>query len=408
MLFAEGTYDAIQIAVQGGASWVAINEVSLLTASCPAPDGGVFGADSGAQGEAGAQDASAQDGAISEAAAPADAAEDSPEASPCALSTVAATPFPSLSGSASVTGTEETPTGAGVISGCFALVGNPSSGTITFSITSTGCAFSYVDANGKTFTSALSGAATFDGDTYECEESQASFGSQLESICPELDGLENGVGGIVSLVVTRSTGAVSVSRSCSDSGVGSCPIGNYPSGNGVLTNDLDLTGFLSCADAGSGAGGGPQIHCGTTSCSATSQVCCFQLGDELAEAGTLCIDPSADCSPGVAIACSGPESCLPEEVCCTGIGLGNGLQAACQEGSTCPAGSNGEILCESNADCPAGGVCIAGPFYGQCGPCTTDSQCPNGNCADGFCVCTSDSQCVSGQLCNGSDICVSM
>ena len=66
MLVPEGEYDAIRIDVQGGDSWVSINEISLFTSSCPpsdsqsdatAPEAGVEDA-----GEASASDANGDGG----------------------------------------------------------------------------------------------------------------------------------------------------------------------------------------------------------------------------------------------------------------------------------------------------------------------------------------------------------
>jgi hypothetical protein len=94
MLVAAGTYDAIRIDVQGNQSWVAINEISILTMDCPAGDGGSFGMDAGAQDATAATDtgteagsltdattsgSDAQEAAASESGAPMDAAGDSGE-----------------------------------------------------------------------------------------------------------------------------------------------------------------------------------------------------------------------------------------------------------------------------------------------------------------------------------------
>jgi hypothetical protein len=73
MLFAAGSYDAIQVNVNGGASWVAINQISLLTSVCPGSG------DAGTPVDAGAPDApidtGAADSALSDVNAPTDAAD---------------------------------------------------------------------------------------------------------------------------------------------------------------------------------------------------------------------------------------------------------------------------------------------------------------------------------------------
>jgi hypothetical protein len=332
--------------------------------------------------EAGAQDASTQDGAPSEAGTPTDAAEDSPEASTCTLSAVSATPFPQLSGIADVTGTVVTATGAvtmGPAMNCIAGVTTPTSGALLFAFNSTDCYFSYQDASGGTVFTSTIGDTGFDGDTYVCSFSGGwgltapNMGS-FEPACPELS-IEPGVNASVSLAVTRSTGAVTVSRQCVDNGVAQYCAWFPNSAGGVQSTELAVSGsLLSCAAPGAGG----QILCGTTSCSVESQVCC--LGS-IAAPAIFCSDTTADClAAGVegtlrgAIACSGPESCGPGEVCC-GVaaaaefleypGSGWGLLYQCQLATTCPAGS--PVVCESNADCPAGETCsTAEP--GICGP----------------------------------------
>jgi hypothetical protein len=328
--------------------------------------------------EAGAQDASAQDGAPSEAGTPTDAAADSPAASTCTLSAVAATPFPQLSGIADVTGTVVTATGAvtmGPGMNCIAGVTTPTSGALLFAFNSTDCYFSYQDASGGTVFTSTIGDTGFDGDTYVCSFT-GGWGltgpdmPSFETACPELL-FEPGVNASVSLAVTRSTGAVTVSRQCVNIGVAQFCSQFPDSTGGVQSNELTLSGsLLSCAAPGAGG----QNLCGTTSCSVESQVCC--LGSIGAPA-TFCSDTTADCiGAGIgelgAIACSGPESCGPGEVCCSAAGLALSqypgavfLSYQCQLATTCPAGS--PVVCESNADCPAGETCsTAEP--GICGP----------------------------------------
>jgi hypothetical protein len=162
MLFAVGSYDAIRIDINGGASWVAANEISILTPSClvaagadsGSVDSGTFAdgtssMDGGEPGDTGEQDASGQDGAPPDAGAPVDSAGDGAEASACTLSPVAHTPFPSIFGNAELAGTLGVP-GATVM--CISQVDtSPTSGSLTFSITPTTCSFNFVDAAGRTY-----------------------------------------------------------------------------------------------------------------------------------------------------------------------------------------------------------------------------------------------------------------
>jgi len=320
--------------------------------------------EAGTQVEAGAQDAA------SEASAPGDAAEDSPEASTCTLSAVPATP--QLSGVADVTGTVVTATGS-VTGNCIAGVTTPTSGALLFTFNSTDCYFSYQDASGGTVFTSTIGDTGSDGDTYSCSFSGGDglTGVDIpgfETACPELS-FEGGVNASVSLAVTRSTGAVTLSRQCVDIGVAQyCA---FVPGAGAASTELAVSGSLvSCA--GPLAGG--QILCGTTSCSVESQVCC--LGS-IGVSAASCSDTTADCigtGEGElgAIACSGPESCGPGEVCCAAAGLAWSqypgavfLSYQCQLAATCPAGS--PVVCESNADCPAGETCSTA-VPGICGP----------------------------------------
>jgi hypothetical protein len=320
--------------------------------------------EAGTQVEAGAQDAA------SEASAPGDAAEDSPEASTCTLSAVPATP--QLSGVADVTGTVVTATGS-VTGNCIAGVTTPTSGALLFTFNSTDCYFSYQDASGGTVFTSTIGDTGSDGDTYSCSFSGGDglTGVDIpgfETACPELS-FGGGVNASVSLAVTRSTGAVTLSRQCVDIGVAQyCA---FVPGAGAASTELAVSGSLvSCA--GPLAGG--QILCGTTSCSVESQVCC--LGS-IGVSAASCSDTTADCIGAGeaalgAIACSGPESCGPGEVCCAAAGRAWSqypgavfLSYQCQLATTCPAGS--PVVCESNADCPAGETCSTG-VPGICGP----------------------------------------
>jgi hypothetical protein len=342
MLFAAGSYDAIQIAVNGGASWVAINQLSLLTSSCPGSG------DAGAPLDAGAPDAPIDtgtgDSAFSDVNAPTDAAEASAEASVCNLGVVAATPIPPLAGTVTVTGTEGIPGGPVLAGGCQPFVTGSTSGTLTFSITSVGCYISYLDAGGLTYTSTINAPMTFDGDKYTCiYQYDPPAGPQTYAACPELDNLQNNLGATVSLSVTRSTGAVTLSRLCS-AGEG-CTEGP---GEGTPSTQFALSGSLSCADVEDG--GSPYIVCGTSTCAAATQFCCAQLPD----GGTGCLDDSYLGPCRIEYDCSGPESCPADNVCCT-TPVALGVVATCQAGTTCPQGA--KTVCGSDEDCPFDETC---------------------------------------------------
>ncbi len=318
MLFAAGAYDAIRIDINGGASWVAANEISILTPSCPAGSGADSGSldggpeadgapptDAGEPAETGAPDASAQDGTTPDSGAPLDASGDGAQAVACTLSPVAATPFPSIFGSAELAGTLGVPG----VSASQAIT-SPTSGSLTFAISPTTCSFDFVDANGQTYTSNI-GSAAFDGDTYTCGYSGLSDPSPaaIYSACPDLSAHAIGLNASISLAVTRSTGAVTLSRDCVWS--------DGTAGGFLAGSDLVLSGSLSCVDAGAKV-----LTCGTTTCSAPSQTCCtyvtsLPLGPTTGcvQAGTSC--PFNGASYGMASACSGPESCPSGFVCCT-------------------------------------------------------------------------------------------
>jgi hypothetical protein len=322
------------------------------------PDSGTQ--DSGTSVEAGAPDAPVDTGtadtALSDVNAPADAAEASAEASVCNLGVVVATPIPPLSGTVNVSGTEGVPGGTVLAGDCQEFVAGTTSGTLTFSITSVGCYISYLDASGKTYTSTINAPSTFDGDKYTCIYNYgAPAGPQTYAACPELDGLQNTLSAAVSLSVTRSTGAVSFSRLCGTGG--GCTFGFGP---GSPSTQFTLSGSLSCADAGGEDGGGLVIVCGASTCPTATQFCCGLLESD---GGIGCLD-NADNSGPVCLSfyyCSGPESCPPDNVCCTTPGTRG---STCQDGTTCP--SDGMTLCEADGDCPLGETCN-GSDLGTCG-----------------------------------------
>ena len=208
--------------------------------------------------------------------------------------------------------------------GCQPFVTSSTSGTLTFSITSVGCYISYLDASGLTYTSTMNEPMTFNGDKYTCTyQYDPPAGPQTYAACPELHSLENGLEATVVLSVTRSTGAVTLSRLCS---AGEGCVGGP--GQGTPSSQFGLSGSLSCADVVDG--GSPTILCGTSTCSAATQFCCAQLPD----GGTACLDNS---DPGLCRTeydCSGPESCPLDNVCCLSASL-----ATCQVGTTCPSGT---------------------------------------------------------------------
>jgi len=186
------------------------------------------------------------------------------DAAVCTLPTVSSSTFVPLSGSARLSGTEELATGQ-VNNGCMALVTNPTRGVLTFSLTATGCSFSYADGNGTTYSSTVtsSGAASsmsFNGDTYTCAYSPQLGAANatladFNKACPELGMVSNGINGGLTLTVTRSTGAVSLRRVCLYQDA-VCQNGGYLQ----PTSEFVLSGSLTCgsipdasADSGDGS-----------------------------------------------------------------------------------------------------------------------------------------------------------
>jgi hypothetical protein len=334
MLFAVGTYNAIRIDINGGASWVAANEISILTPSCPAASGVDSGSvdggpeadsapstDAGELAETGAPDASAQDGTTPDAGAPLDASGDGAQAVACTLSPVAPTPFPSIFGSADLAGTLGVPGPTTCGPGSQAVT-SPTSGSLTFAISPTTCSFDFVDANGQTYRSNISSAA-FDGDTYTCGYSGGGPLPSFYPACPDLSTHTDGLSANMTLAVTRSTGAVTLSRDCDWSDA--CPAGGF-----LFGSNLALSGSLSCSDAGAKI-----LTCGTTTCSAPSQTCCTYAIPLPLGPTTGCVEAGTACAlGGTASACSGPESCPSGFVCCT-----NPLTMLTNPGPACYAGA---------------------------------------------------------------------
>lgn len=314
MVFAASAYDAIRIEINGGASWVTANEISVLTPRCPAasgPDSGPVdggpeldsapSTDAGGPAEAGEPDASAPDGTTPDAGAPFDASWDGAQNAACTLGPAAPTPFPPIFGSAELAGT----LGVAVVP---TMCGNqavtsPTSGSLTFAISPTTCSFEFVDANGQTYTSNI-GSAAFDGDTYFCSYTGFANAPGLYSACPDLIAHADGLSASMSLAVTRSTGAVTLSRDCAWNDA--CVEPGFLAGS-----ELVLSGSLSCVDAGDKV-----LTCGTTTCSAPSQIRCTYAPPLPLGPTTGCFQAGTMCVGGTVSACSGPESCPSGFVCC--------------------------------------------------------------------------------------------
>jgi hypothetical protein len=177
------------------------------------------------------------------------------------LGAVPASPFVPLSGTANVVGTESVPggqPGPPNDPGCFSLVASPSSGVLTFSfpgmqspngVFPANCSFTYTTSNGIGFTSTLQ-TASFDGDTYTCSETGNGGSPDKAQLCSEDRSVNNGVGISVSLKVTRSTGAVSLTRNCTYQDA-MCGFGFMPNSSPGFTLEANLSGSLFCsADAG--------------------------------------------------------------------------------------------------------------------------------------------------------------
>ncbi len=102
------------------------------------------------------------------------------------------------------------------------------------------------------------------------------------------------------------------------------------------------------ADAGASDGGGVgTIPCGTATCMASSQVCCYG-----ATATPSCVATGA-CT-GTTIDCRNTANCQGGDICCL-TARGGALEAACAASASC----TGVRLC-ADGDCPANETCTRG------------------------------------------------
>jgi hypothetical protein len=159
----------------------------------------------------------------------------------CRLPRVAPQPFQGVSGIAALTGT-----GIHHPQGCMQLPPQPVTATLSFTITETNCSIRFVDSYVNEGVVRLS---SFDGDTYECFDTSSNYppGQFFEptyAACPGLRPWMNGLSFYVRLIVTRSTGVVSLERRCIHSG--GCIPPNYATGTSIH----QLSGELSCQDGG--------------------------------------------------------------------------------------------------------------------------------------------------------------
>jgi hypothetical protein len=95
------------------------------------------------------------------------------------------------------------------------------------------------------------------------------------------------------------------------------------------------------ADGGSAPGSG-NIVCGSASCTAVTQECCFAAGG-----ASSCV--AAGSCKGTAVACATPQNCSTGEVCCANADLSVSCAPTCAKGT---------LMCGTNADCPAGNTCV--------------------------------------------------
>jgi hypothetical protein len=117
-------------------------------------------------------------------------------------------------------------------------------------------------------------------------------------------------------------------------------------------------GPLSTEDVGPG-----QTACGGATCNASSEVCCLQEG-------ALACVPGNECS-GIPLRCSGGESCLDGDTCCTTT---RGFQF--NTGTVCTSSCAGGVVCTSSSECHP-------PYTGP----TTGPHCvPYGGFGYGFCL----------------------
>jgi len=223
----------------------ALEEPDTLTRDGAAPDESIEADASTTPSDA---PASEQDAAGGDATAIA-----SDAATPCFPGSQSA-PGTIYEGTASLSGTEASAFPPGSTPGCAPLATAATSTVLEFWFTyedaAYTCSFRYEDAAGNVYSSEIqtsNGMLTeevFPGGTYRCT---ASFTDPLPGVyafCPELGFFQNGISGSIDLSIDSSTGAVSLSRSCTDQPPGCAPL--YGADSSVFT----LQGSLTCADSG--------------------------------------------------------------------------------------------------------------------------------------------------------------
>jgi hypothetical protein len=134
---------------------------------------------------------------------------------------------------------------------CAAITSGGSDGQLTFSVDGSGCSFSYVQSDGRTWTSTIVGAPSFDGTTYVCSYSQSSYVPGIDGPCPEFGWYKNGLTADVALTVSRATGDVTLKRICKHVGAGCSP----PNVTNATTL-FAVEGSVSCTGVGGAAGQG--------------------------------------------------------------------------------------------------------------------------------------------------------
>jgi hypothetical protein len=116
-------------------------------------------------------------------------------------------------------------------------------------------------------------------------------------------------------------------------GTSSGPDGSVGS-DGTTLRDGSIDG-ITARDAGG-------LPCGMATCSVETQECC------VTRAGGATCTPKGMCDGGVAVTCSGPETCpVSGDVCCAEFG-GGAISVSCTTMAAC----HGYLLCQSEADCP--------------------------------------------------------
>lgn len=232
-----------------------------------------------------------------------------------------------LFGTVALTGTVSIPdTSATPVIGCFPLgTPTPTSGTLTFQLTSGLSSFIYVDQSGLSYVSNITGGG-ITGDTYECTfGGPLVAGPAIHPGCSENSGVDNGLTADITLTLNLSTGAISLSRLCGY-GDSTCGTGTYiPNGtlNGGSTTSFSLTGSLSCADAGFTE---PTACAAGGTCVWPNQVCCTfppnpqEAGSPVGVFASGCLSnpppTGQECMGGQITGCSSASSCPAEFSCC--------------------------------------------------------------------------------------------